>query len=58
MLPAVTAASASATASAPAIFRRLVILSSSSMTGETYALWTENGSPFNIEVVKAWKTGA
>src|SRR5689334_8285783 len=55
MLPAVTAASASASASAPAIFRRLLILSSSSVTGETYALSSENGSPSDIEVVKAWK---
>jgi hypothetical protein len=31
------------------------MLSSSSMTGETYALSTEDGSPSDIEVVKAWK---
>jgi len=34
--------------SAPATFRRLLMLSSSSVTGETYALLTKNGSPFNI----------
>src|SRR5439155_4252796 len=56
-LPAVTATSASAIASAPAIFRRLLILSSSSMTGKTYALWLdyalwlENGSRREVEKV-------
>ena len=58
-LPAVTATSASAIASAPAIFRRLLILSSSSMTGKTYALWLdyalwlENGSRREVEKVTA-----
>jgi len=27
------------------------------MTAQTYATWSETGSPFNIEGVKAWKTG-
>src|SRR5512132_633732 len=61
MLPAVTAASASAMTSAPATFRRLLMLSSSSVTGETYALWGENGSPMQVGPVtvlrRAYKRG-
>src|SRR5207248_4802579 len=55
-LPAVTATSASAIASAPAIFRRLLILSSSSMTGKTYALCLENGSRREVEKVTGRRT--
>src|SRR2546429_4206226 len=55
MLPAVTAASASAMTSAPASFRRLLMLSSSSVTGETYALSRENGSPMQVGPVTVLK---
>src|SRR5881227_1942627 len=55
-LPAATAASASAITTAPAIFRRLLISPSSSMTTGPYDFRIEDGSRKEVEAVTGRKT--